>query len=111
MTSRILFSSPLGMVAFTPDELAEALNQAKELVPAVRSDDGPSPTTPSGERWLTVSQTSGLMNLPRSFLYEGLKSGDVPGRKFGRFWRIPVSYTHQNELVIRGSPAVSKGNL
>ena len=108
MTSRILFSSPLGMVAFTRDELAEAVNRANEVVQAVVSDDGPSPTTPSGERWLTVSQTANLMNLPHSYLYEGLKSGDVPGRKFGRFWRIPESYTHKNELSIPGSADVSK---
>jgi len=108
MSDRVVIDSFLGPLAFTPDELSEAMNRAKELVEAVGSDVGATPTIAPGERWLTVSQTSDLMSLPRSFLYEGLKSGDVPGRKFGRFWRIPESYTHQNELSIRGSADVSK---
>ena len=70
----------------------------------------PDPTPPpsTAEKWLTVSQTSDLMNLPRSYLYEQLKSGTIPGRKFGRFWRIPESYTHRNELVTRGSRDISE---
>ena len=108
MSDQVVIDSFLGPLAFTTNELSEAMNRASEVLQAVVSDVGPTPTTTPGERWLTVSQTSDLMNLPRSYLYEGLKSGTVPGKKFGRFWRIPESYTHQNELVIRGSADVSK---
>ena len=109
MADRVLIPLPDGRwLAFTPDELAEATARANELLLAVGLAPDPAPTPSTAEKWLTVSRTSDLMNLPRSYLYEGLKSSTVPGRKFGRFWRIPESYTHQNELVIRGSPAVRK---
>jgi len=105
--SLILLDSPLGPLALTPNELSEASARANEMVQALGLGSDPTPPPSTTETWLTVAQTSDLMNLPHCYLYEGLKSGTVPGRKFGRFWRIPESYTHRNELVTRGSADVS----
>ena len=107
MSDRVLIDSPFGPLALSPDAIREAVARANEMVRAAGLGPDPSPTPSTAGKWLTVSQTSALMNLPRSYLYEGLKFGIVPGRKFGRFWRIPESYTHRNEVEIRGSAELS----
>jgi len=103
MTDQVILESPFGPLSFTPDQVRQASARASEVLLAVGLAPEPSPTPSTGAKWLTVSQTSELMNLPRSYLYEALNSGEINGRKFGRFWRIPESYTHENELLIRGS--------
>ena len=107
MTDRVLISSPLGMLSLRPGEISAAIATANEMVQALGLAPDPTPGPSTAETWLTVAQTSDLMNLPHCYLYEGLKSGTVPGRRFGRFWRIPESYTYRNELVTRGSADVS----
>ena len=103
MADQLILDSPFGPLAFTPDQVQEASARANEMLIALGLASGLSPTPSTGEKWLTVSQTSELMNLPLSYLYEALNSGGINGRKFGRFWRIPESYTHENKLLIRGS--------
>ena len=103
MADQVILESSFGPLAFTPDQVRQASARANEMLLAVGLAPEPSPTPSTGEKWLTVSQTSELMNLPLSYLYEALNSGEINGRKFGRFWRIPESYTHEKELLIRGS--------
>ena len=95
MTSRILFSSPLGMVAFTRDELAEAVNRANEVVQAVRSASGPTPTpSKDGQEtsWLSVDEVAQRSGLKKSWIYEQVRSDNIPHRHFGKQVRIPQSY-------------------
>lgn len=111
MTDLVIFTSPFGTLAFSPTQVKEAVARANESAVALCCEDEPTSTPETGERWLTVAQIASRMNLPRSYLYEGLNSGEVPGRKFGRFWRIPESYTHRDELLISGSGDLDTGNL
>lgn len=39
--------------------------------------------------WLTPSQVQGYLGLSRSKVYELLRSGEIPSRKFGRLLRTP----------------------
>ena len=103
MTDHVIIPSPFGALALTPAQVREASATARDLVVALDIASDPTPTPSTGERWLTVSQTSDLMNLPHSFLYEGLNSGGIPGRKFGRFWRIPESYTQERKSLMSKS--------
>jgi excisionase family DNA binding protein len=41
--------------------------------------------------WLTVREAQQLLPVRRSWLYEHLADGRVPGTRFGRSWRIRQS--------------------
>ena len=111
MTDLVIFTSPFGTLALSPDQVTNAVARANESCVALCCEDEPTSAPGTGERWFTVAQIARQMNLPRSYLYEGLNSGEVPGRKFGRFWRIPESYTQENKLLISGSGDLDTGNL
>lgn len=37
----------------------------------------------------TVTEAAALLGISRSFYYEALKRGEVPGRQVGRRWVVP----------------------
>lgn len=41
--------------------------------------------------WLTVEQAAEILDLHPKTIRRQLKNGDLPGRKFGRQFRIPAS--------------------
>jgi excisionase family DNA binding protein len=38
--------------------------------------------------WLTPAEVQAFLRLSRSSLYQRLRSGDIPSRKFGRQYRV-----------------------
>ncbi len=95
MTDTVLISSPLGPLAFTPSEISEASARAKEMVLAL----GLAPqatSTPSKEgqetSWLSVDEVAQRSGLKKSWIYEQVRSDNIPHRHFGKQVRIPASY-------------------
>lgn len=95
MPDQVVFVSPFGPLAFTPDELAEAVNRANEVVLAVRLASGSTPTpSKDGQEtsWLSVDEVAQRSGLKKSWIYEQVRSDNIPHRHFGKQVRIPASY-------------------
>ena len=95
MADQVILESPFGMLALTPDQVREASARANEVLLAVGSAPDPA-LTPSipGEQaqWLSVDEVAQLSGLKKSWIYEQVRSDNIPHRHFGKQVRIPTSY-------------------
>ena len=95
MADRVLLDSPLGLLAFTPNELKEASARANELAVAMglAAEPTPAPSTPGEQtQWFSVDEVAQLSGLKKSWIYEQVRSDNIPHRHFGKQVRIPASY-------------------
>ena len=95
MTDTVVIDSPFGPLAFTPSEISEASARAKELLQVVGLAADPSPTPPAGDdsaTWLSVDEVAQRSGIKKSWIYEQVRSDNIPHRHFGKQVRIPSSY-------------------
>ena len=95
MADQLILESPFGTLAFTPDQVREAVARANDMVLALglaRQDT----STPSKEeqetQWLSIDEVAQRTGLKKSWLYEEVRNNRIPRRHFGRQVRIPSSY-------------------
>ena len=95
MTDQVILDSPFGPLAFTPNQVREASARANEMLLAVGSAPDPAltPSTPGEQtQWLSVDEVAQLSGLKKSWIYEQVRSDNIPHRHFGKQVRIPASY-------------------
>lgn len=96
MADRVLIPLPDGRwLAFTPDELVEATARGCEMALALglASDPTPTPSKDGQETsWLSVDEVAMRSGLRKSWIYEQVRSDNIPHRHFGKQVRIPQSY-------------------
>lgn len=55
---------------------------------------------PKNPVWSSIEEAATVLNVSRNTVYALVKSGAIPGRRFGRSWRIPISAIHPDKLSV-----------
>jgi excisionase family DNA binding protein len=73
-------------LAFTPEQVAEARQRAKDA-----GFGGQLVPTPEPEGWLTIQQAADRLGCSKAFLYDRTRTGKVPCHKIGTLVRFKAS--------------------
>jgi len=73
------------------------------LCPSVGGENSGSPRGRGIQipRFLTVEQTAEILQLSSDTVYNLLASGEIPGRKFGKCWRISLADVIDNPKTLQ----------
>lgn len=53
--------------------------------------------------WMTPEEARAFLRLGKSTLYDRLRSGEIPARRFGRQWRIAKESLRPNSSDFKGA--------
>lgn len=95
----VLIPLPGGQwAAFEPEELAEAIERARSVLPleaGLGSTGIAAPAAPElGERWLSSKEMADLTGVPDTWWEAAARSGRVPARYLGKYLRFKPSEAH-----------------
>jgi hypothetical protein len=84
----VIVPSPIGMLALTPAQIAEAVERAKVILPR---EHPASAATPGVEPLVDAARLGELTGVPGSWWAEQARQEQLPHFKFGRYTRFRLS--------------------
>ncbi len=108
MTDLLIFTSPVGTLALTPDRVREAVARANDSGVALGSGFLVTKGRDQGETWLTPKEMAKRTGTTSSYWMDAHRAGSVPSRKFGKAVRFPASYLATTESGSVADPIAAR---
>lgn len=83
----VIVGSPLGVLALTREELAQALERAREVLPV---SEPATAAQGAPERLLDAEQLAQATGVPASWWSDQARQGAIPHFKFGKYPRFSL---------------------